>query len=348
VTELDPRDPLRVTVAMLTFHRPEDLRTVVPMLLMHVEAAEAEAEDPIRARILIVDNDPDGSGHAPVRPHLGDRLRYVVEPTPGIAAGRNRALDELGEEDVVVFIDDDERPRPGWLLGLIDMHRRTGAAAVAGPVISEFIGDLHPWVAAGAFFWRRRRPSGTALDVAATGNLLLDLRQVRRLGVRFEPSYGLNGAEDTLFTRSLARRGALLVWCDEAVVTDVVPAERMTPRWVLKRAFSHGNSWSLTSVALETSPARRWRCRARVAFDGLVRFTAGGCRFALGLVTRSAHHQTRGLRTCARGAGMLAGSVDLAFQEYGAVASPRRRLTRAPRPSADHSGDHPVHPGGRA
>jgi hypothetical protein len=335
MTDGHPGDPMRVTLVMLTFHRPDDLRTVVPMLLERARAAEADADHPLRVRILIVDNDPGRSGYPAVQPHEGERLRYVVEETPGIAAARNRALDELEGEDLLLFIDDDERPRAGWPLGMIDVHRRTGATAVAGPVISEFIGDLDPWVAAGDFFYRRRRPSGTKLEVAATGNLLLDLRQLRRLGVRFEPAVGLYGAEDTLFTRTLVKRGALIVWCDEAELTDLVPAERMTPRWAITRSFSHGNSSSMVALALESGPGGR----ARVAFDGLVRFVGGGCRFALGVVVRSARHQARGLRTCARGAGMLVGSMGLAFQEYGTVTSRRRRLRRAPRLSVDRP-DH--------
>ena len=79
------------------------------------------------------------------------------------------------------------------------------AAAVVGPVQSEFTGELDPWIAAGAFFQRRRLATGTPVEVAATNNLLLDLETVRRLDLRFDPRFGVSGAEDTYFTRTLSR-----------------------------------------------------------------------------------------------------------------------------------------------
>ena len=56
-------------------------------------------------------------------------MRYVHEPAPGISAGRNRALDEAGDADLLSFIDDDEVPRPGWLSALIDTWLPTRPAA---------------------------------------------------------------------------------------------------------------------------------------------------------------------------------------------------------------------------
>ena len=54
------------------------------------------------------------------------------------------------------------------------------AAAVVGPVRSDYARDPSPWVQAGRFFDRRRLPTGTPVEVAATNNLLLDLHEVRR------------------------------------------------------------------------------------------------------------------------------------------------------------------------
>jgi GT2 family glycosyltransferase len=211
------RQPVRVTVAMLTFHRADDLAAAVPLLL----AQREEVTDPTtEVDVLVVDNDPAGRGAAMVRALQHPHMRAVVEPTPGIPAARNRALDECADRDVLVFIDDDERPHEGWLRHLLDTYRSTGADAVAGPVVSRFSGTLDPWVAAGAFFRRRRLPTGSPIDVAATNNLLLDMAAVRRTGARFDVRFGLVGVgEDTLFTRSMAQQGARLLWCDEAIVT---------------------------------------------------------------------------------------------------------------------------------
>lgn len=296
-------------VAVLTYRRPDQLRLLLPEL---VRQAAGRAE----IRVLVVDNDPIASG-ALVAEALGDQaVRYVHEPRPGIAAARNRALDESADDDVLVFIDDDEWPSATWLDSLLDVHDRTPCAAVVGPVVSEFAAEPDAWVAAGRFFDRRRLPTGTQVDVAATNNLLLDLRQVRALGLRFDENFGLSGGSDTLFTRELHRRGGTLVWCDDAVVVDQVPGDRLTRRWVLLRALRSGNSWSRTSITISASAAERARVRLQLTGRGALRAATGVAQFAGGWILRSRPHQARGLRTAARGTGMLSGAYGYVYSEY--------------------------------
>jgi glycosyltransferase involved in cell wall biosynthesis len=248
-------------------------------------------------------------------------VRYVAEAEPGIASARNRALDEAGGSRLLAFIDDDERPHSGWLLRLLEARASTGAAAVAGAVVSEFDGPLDPWVRAGDFFRRRRPPTGTVITVAATNNLLLDLAVVRRHGLRFDGGFGLTGGSDTLFTRQLTAAGGLMVWCDEAVVTDRVPAARMTRDWVLRRAFRSGNSGSRVEMTLATSGWGRTLVRWNAARRGLPRCIGGGAQWAVGRACGRAQLQARGLRTAARGCGMLAGAFGVVYAEYRRVES---------------------------
>jgi hypothetical protein len=228
---------------------------------------------------------------------------------------------------VLAFIDDDERPTDGWLRHLLDTWAASGAAAVSGRVLAEYAGDLDPWIRAGEFFVRRRMPTGTEIDVAACGNLLLDLDQVRALGVRFASTLGLGGGEDTLFSRQLARAGGRMVWCDESAAIDVVPAERMTRTWVLTRAWSHGNASVLIDLHLTTGGPARLALRIRGAGRGLLRVAGGAARWAWGVLSRSRRHQARGLRAACRGAGMIGGACGLVYVEY-ARSGRRWRLAR--------------------
>jgi succinoglycan biosynthesis protein ExoM len=313
-------DDRLLTVAVLTYRRPDDLRVVLPALVEQARDAEGEG---LRVEVLVVDNDPDGSGAAIVR-DVDPRVRYVQEPTPGIAAARNRALDEAAESDVLVFIDDDERPHAAWLTELIRTQLRTGADAVVGWVVPAFDGPLDPWVEAGGFLLRRRVPTGTSVAAAATNNLLLDMGFVRSAGLRFDDRFGLSGGSDTLFTRQLTDRGGLMVSCAEAVVTDQVPAQRMTRQWVVRRALRSGNSAGRVEIELAAAPPARMLARARVATQGLVRTLGGVARWSAGVVVRSPRHSACGLRTAARGAGMLWAAAGVAYQEY-------RREPRSPR-----------------
>ena len=315
-------ETLRVTVAMLTFHRPADLRAVLPMLV--AQAAEV-SDEAIEANVLIVDNDTEGSARSIVAAFADPRVTYVIEETPGISAGRNRALEEASDSDVLVFIDDDERPQPGWLRNLLATYRATAAAAVAGAVVPGFSGPVDPWIASGRLFDRRRLVTGTRIHTAATNNLLLDLHAVRSVGLRFDHRFGLSGAEDTMFTRMLCRLGALMVWCDEAVVTDVIPAERMRRSWLLCRAFSSGNSWGIAGLGLADARAERWCAAGFGSLKGAIRVVGGAVRFIVGLLVRSPRHQARGSRTFGRGLGMIVGSMNIAYQEYGRAEGRRRR-----------------------
>jgi len=318
-----PDAPVRLTVAVLTFRRPGDLDAVLPLLVEQADAATALG---VVARVVVVDNDPDGSARDRVERGAAEalaatdgrvRVEYAHEATPGIAAARNRALDVGGDDDLLVFLDDDERPSERWLVELLGLQRTTGAAAVVGPVRSEFAVPPEPYIVAGGFFERRRPATGTRLDVAATNNLLLDLAAVRRWGLRFDLALGQLGGEDTLFTRSIVARGGTMLWCAEAMVTDVVPAARVTRRWVLQRAYSSGNGWGLTSVMLAGSGPARLVVRLRLTGQGLVRLAGGAARWATGVATASLGRRARGLRTVLRGAGMVSGAWGAGYREYG-------------------------------
>ena len=223
-----------VVVAMATYQRPDELARTLRTILAQIDDAG------LTARIQVVDNDPTGSAAGTITALGDDRVRYVQEPTPGIAAARNRALDEAADDDVLIFIDDDEDPQPGWLVNLLTVYRANGVAAVVGPVVSEYDGALDEWILAGGFFERRRLATGTSVEAAATNNLLLDLNRIRSLGLRFDQQFGLSGGSDTLFTRQLTGAGEQIIWCDQAVVVDHVPTARMTRGWVLRRARRYG------------------------------------------------------------------------------------------------------------
>lgn len=308
---------LRVRIAVLTYRRPGDIAAALPQLR---DQALSVIDDRTAVDIVVVDNDPQGCARQTVGSFAAEHARVTVhyenEPAPGISAARNRALATASECDVLVFIDDDERPTPRWLASLLETYRVHGSAAVVGPVISEFEVKPDRWVQAGRFFNRRRLPTGTPVDVAATNNLLLDLHQIRAMGLDFDPRFGISGGGDTMFSRDLHRRGGVLIWNDEAVVMDVVPRERVTRRWVIRRALRSGTSWSTVALALARTRWERLGLRLQLTARGLARLLGGAVRCTAGTLTHSCSHQARGLRTAARGAGMLSGAWGYAYQEY--------------------------------
>ncbi|MDR7382456.1 glycosyltransferase family 2 protein [Promicromonospora iranensis] len=294
-----------VTVAVVTYRRTAMLSELLPLVT-------TQAADLPGASVLVVDNDPDGSAAVVCSGH---DVRYVAEPRPGIGAARDRAVREAGT-DAVAFIDDDELPQDDWLSALVTTWRESGAAAVAGPVLAVLPGPPDPWITAGAFYPRPNPPSGTRLGAAGAGNLLLDLGWLRAAGISFDPDRGDRGGEDTQLTRRLVRSGGEIVWCADAVVSETMPAERYTRRWLLQRRFGHGVVSGELAVELAGGFAARQVARTRELLAGGCQVVGGATRAALGLGTGSARHHARGLRTVMRGAGRVVGALGGAFAAY--------------------------------
>lgn len=311
--------PVGVSVGMLTYRRPDILRRGLESVLARL-AEDSDELFGFEVDILVVDNDSARSALPVVEELASPVVRYVCEPRPGIGPARQRAIDECTDRDLLAFIDDDEIPRPGWLPHLLRTWGATGAAAVAGRVVPEYETALDRWIEAGRFFIRRDLPTGTLVESAPAGNLLLDLAQVRRLGLRFDDRFALSGGEDTLFTRQLRKRGGLIAFCRESEAVDIVPADRMTREWVLRRALSHGNTTALVEAALATDRSERARVRLAMAARGALRAGAGLARALAGSVSGNLTWQARGLRLAFRGAGILYGSVGRVHQEYARVA----------------------------
>jgi len=211
----------------------------------------------------------------------------------------------------------------------VRVWRRTGAAGVVGRVVCRFEVEPDAWVLGRELFRRRHRPTGTPLTTAATNNLLLDLHAVRELDLRFDPSLGRSGGEDTLFTRALVRSGASLVWCDEAVVLDMVPAARVTRRFVRVRTWAHGCTSVRMDLRMAAGPVQRTVVRLLSAASGVARLIGGALAWGRGAVSGDLGMRARAARTMLRGAGMLTGAVGLVVEEY-ADGGPRLRPERRP------------------
>lgn len=306
----DDRPDPRVLVAVATFRRNDDLRDLLPLL----GTAAGEISPP--AAVMIVDNDPDGGARELVDDASG--AAYVHEPEPGIAAARNRALAEatrLGT-DVIVFLDDDERPTPGWLAGLVDGWRGWGSAAVAGPVITRFAQPPDAWVLGSGTFEPRGHAHGSSLPAAATNNLLLDLSQLDRHGLSFDLRYGLSGGSDSKLTREMTSLGLEIRWTTAAEVTEVMPATRTTRAWVRRRHLRTGNSWSRVALDLASSPRRRLTTRLSLMVRGVHRAGRGLLGVLSGLLTRDIGRRARGECDLATASGVLLGVAGIDRVEY--------------------------------
>lgn len=231
-----------ISVCICTFKRPEGLRRALE------SAFALQIPSGCTLELLVVDNDASGSAstvvdsfHALTTERLS--LRYINEPTPGVSHARNRCLESAAGE-MLAFFDDDEFVQPDWLVALLACTDRTQADAVFGPVLPSFETPPTPWAVASGVHDRQRFPSGTVLPwrEARTGNVALR-RSMLAGGHRFSTEFARTGGEDSLFFATAQSQGRKLVWCDEAVVHESVPAQRMERTWILHRAFMGGRTY---------------------------------------------------------------------------------------------------------
>jgi hypothetical protein len=175
-------------------------------------------------------------------------------------------------------------------------------------VTSRYAVEPEPWVVAGGFYDRAHRRglrTGTTVKTVATNNLLLDLRAVRRVGLAFDPELGLSGGEDTLFTSALTAAGGRIVWCAEAVVSDVVPADRLTRPYLLSRTAGLANASARVALRLARGRGSRAALRARTLCAGLARGALGAVQVATATALGDVAQDARGRRALARSRGEL-------------------------------------------
>ncbi len=262
--------------------------------------------------LLVVDNDAAGSA-APVLDRFRDvlPLRDFVEPRRNIAHARNLALAEARGR-WIAFVDDDEAAHESWLAAYWSCVASGDADGWLGPVLPELEETRTPWLDADAFYGNPRYETGAVLGVAdlCTSNALvrrswLDVR-------RFDPAFGRSGGSDTELFARLLRAGARFQWCDEAAVTDFVPASRHRPGWLVQRAFRGG----VVTTRLE----RRWRPGLVADFERVARATAGlaVCGAAIPLAACAGRPRAaRAAMRAATQAGHLWALLGGGYEEYG-------------------------------
>ncbi len=249
----EPTQTRSVSAAILTFKRPDDLARCLQAVKTAL-AAEAPVGGFRWVEILVVDNDAARTGEAVVDTETKDwpvPVRYVCETTPGVANARNRALDECATS-VLMFIDDDEVPAAEWPNGLLSAMADSGAALVGGPVDTVFSQRPPQWVIDGDFFGRANPPHLSAQTWLRSGNLAIDVDQIRATGLRFD--HRLKMSEDVAFTRAAAASGLRLVWSRRGSVSEYVGPDRFSVAWRCRREYLAQRGWSNVTMRLRDQP----------------------------------------------------------------------------------------------
>jgi succinoglycan biosynthesis protein ExoM len=302
--------PKRVSVCVATCQRPVGLGDLLAALeVLDIPAGFA-------LQVVIVDNDPGESARSvcdEVAARHAYPLHYVVEKNRGIPFARNAALAvALCNSDFVAFIDDDETPESNWLSELLRVQEFYEADVVTGPSLPQYLESPPSWVVEGGFHDSPRYPTGTQRHVAFTHNVLLRTTVFEGVDRYFDESMALNGGDDDEFFSRVYRAGFRIVWADDAIVHESVPASRSTVSWLVRRGFRIGTSSTWVQLNHRSSSV------LRLLTHGLY-CIAKGTGLALLLPLRGRAVAVRGLRLFSYGLGRIAGSSGYLHQEYRVI-----------------------------
>ena len=229
-----------ISVCICTFQRPEYLCRALTRL------GAQETRNLFTYSVVVVDNDAEASARSIVSDFTSigaHPVTFVVEPQKNISCARNAAvLHAYG--DYIAFVDDDEYPAQDWLLKLFQTCKAADVDGVLGPVKPYFDCPPPTWVTKGAFFERPSHRTGMALNWSQTrtGNVLVSRRILPKNEPPFRVECGIAGGDKDFFRR-LMEQGRRFIWCEEAVVFEVVPPSRCRLSYLLKRALMRGSKF---------------------------------------------------------------------------------------------------------
>ncbi len=296
--------PDSVVVCIPTYKRPKSLQR----LLNAIAALETRAD----VRVLVADNDAEGHAGYDLFDTLTDYrwpLTAVIATRRGIAQVRNCLIENALRTDAgfIAMIDDDEWPSPGWIDAFLKTARDTNADALQGSILfglgdaADGHGDI-------------RRATGPIAMLQGAGNLLIPRATLEAMTAPwFDPQFALSGGEDQDFFVRLQRAGRRFAWSDEARAHGEVPDTRAGLGWLLRRAYSVGNSDM--RVLLKHRPGT-----ARMAVESLkILASLLLSPLAAVILAASPNRRALALQKLFRAAGKLTAMFGARYNEYAVV-----------------------------
>lgn len=247
--------PPSISVVLPTYLRPDSLSRV--LLALSVQ------EDPgADWELVVVDNDPQGSALSIVdalRSSFLVPVRVFVEPRSGAAHARNLGMTEARCE-IIAFIDDDVIPESDWLLKLVDPILQGRCEGTGGRVVLDPAVDRPEWFdEEGIGGYLSRFDLGSAMlsivpdGYVLTANAAFLAEPLRKTG-GFDVRLGPRGntqlvCDDNLITRRFIAAGSNVLYVPSAVVIHDLPRARLSPQYLIRRAYTQGRSdWRLMHV----------------------------------------------------------------------------------------------------
>ncbi len=240
--------PPNLSIVICTYNRRELVERAVRSLMDQTRPAAC-------FEVILVDNNSTDDTFAWAEGFTNKfyPLRAIRETNQGLSFARNRGAREA-RAPIVAFLDDDAIAVPVWVDAmLVPFEKRMGTVAVGGRIELEWVRPRPDWLPDAAQGWlgyfslpanhRELRPG---VDNLRGGNMAIEREALLSAGgfdTRLGRSKtGLMGNEEVEFQRRLEALGRPIQYAHDALVYHLVHPERLTARWMFRRAWDQGRS----------------------------------------------------------------------------------------------------------
>lgn len=240
-----------ISVCICTYKRPGLLSNLLTKL------QEQHTDNLFTYSVVIVDNDVNKTAKSVVEAYKQKssfNIDYFIEPEQNISLARNKAVGNA-RGNFIALIDDDEYPGPNWLSNFHKELKNIKADGSLGPVVPYYPAGIPEWIIKSKIWEMRSKKTGAILNwpETRTSNVFLNRKVLDGQLEPFNPKFGLTGGEDQDFFKRMMNEGYRFVWCNEAVVFEVIPPERWSRSFYLKKYLQMGGQtgelakkWSFT------------------------------------------------------------------------------------------------------
>lgn len=237
---------MNIAICICTRKRQEGLKRLLGSLI------RMRIPQDVNIKIVVVENDLENYSEQIVQSFSNDStfpINYFLETRPGLSFARNRSVREASECDFCCFVDDDQEVDSDWLAELFRCQQEFDADGVWGQNPPVFKKDVP------AYIRKFHRPHiydyGQITKSAPTNCLLLRKSFLNQIEGPFDLRLNFAGGEDIFLTNLITLKGGIIRYTPKAKAYEIIPEERTTIDYIIKRTYRNSNSTYLVELLVD-------------------------------------------------------------------------------------------------
>ena len=250
------------SVIIPTYGRCEYLQDAV----QSVQAQNIEAP----YEILVIDNAPSRAAERALA-EIGNRgeraIHYLCESRIGLHHARHSGA-RAARGEVLVYIDDDVLAPPTWLKALLQPFEDPQVACAGGKTVPRWEGTVPPWLDElpqsflslldlGESEQQLQWPDGVfGCNMAVRRAVLYEVGGFHPDGIADPRLIWYRGDGETGLHKKIYQAGYKVIYTPKAWLHHRIPASRLRPEAICRRAFLQGISDSYSDIREQPSRSR--------------------------------------------------------------------------------------------